>query len=148
MYKVRGKVKFVKKLTGNFRGMTIFPYILLSDKYVDPDNIPPKLLRHENTHIFQEVELALILFYIMYYALVVYYFPIAYVKYALPLRKSPDKTWWKVFKQRNGIAYYIAYRMIWFEREAYANDQDPDYLLTRKPYSFFKYWKKRPGNKY
>jgi hypothetical protein len=32
-----------------------------------------------------------------------------------------------------------AYRNISFEREAYANDKDPNYLKTRKRYAFLKY---------
>jgi hypothetical protein len=32
-----------------------------------------------------------------------------------------------------------AYRSISFEREAYANDKNPNYLKTRKRYAFLKY---------
>lgn len=35
-----------------------------------------------------------------------------------------------------------AYRRISFEREAYAHDQDLNYLLTRKRFASFEYWRK------
>ena len=56
-------------------------------------------------------------------------------------------------KEMLGIIFYIwyliewlirlpkgnAYRNISFEREAYANDKDPNYLNTRKVFAFLKY---------
>jgi len=36
-------------------------------------------------------------------------------------------------------SFHGAYRNIPFEKEAYANDQDPTYPLNRKPYSWRKY---------
>lgn len=146
--KVRGRPVFLKRLIGSYRGMTILPYIFFSKRAVDPNNIPPKLLRHENIHIQQELWWGLILFLVIYYITYVINFVIAYKRYTLKLKPSPGKTWWKVFKQRNGIASHAAYRMSFFEREAYANEWNETYLETRKLYNELKYLKKRESNKY
>ena len=67
-------------------------------------------LNHETIHIHQQRELLVIPFYLLY----------AYF-YLVGLIKFKDK-------QR-------AYFMIPFEQEAYANDQNLDYLKTRKSYA-------------
>ena len=92
-------------------GITLFPFILLRKKeYRQNEN----LINHEKIHIRQQLELLIIPFYIWY--LSEYY--INYLKY-----KNP----------------HLAYRNISFEREAYDNEQNPDYLKKRKLWSFLKY---------
>jgi hypothetical protein len=71
-------------------------------------------LNHETIHIHQQRELLVIPFYLLY----------AYF-YLVGLIKFKDK-------QR-------AYFMIPFEQEAYANDQNLDYLKTRKSYAWRRY---------
>ena len=74
----------------------------------------PILIRHESIHIKQQAELFVIFFYILY----LYDFVVGLITY------------------RNSFAAYINIR---FEQEAYNNQHDPNYLLTREPYSYRKY---------
>ena len=68
-------------------------------------------LNHETIHIHQQRELLVIPFYILYF----YYYLVGIIKYK-------DKQ--------------QAYYMIPFEQEAYANDQDLDYLKNRKRFAW------------
>lgn len=92
-------------------GITLFPFILLRKKELRQNEI---LINHEKIHLRQQLELLIIPFYIWY--LSEYY--IKYLKY-----KNPE----------------LAYRNISFEREAYANDQNLDYVKTRKFWGFISY---------
>lgn len=92
-------------------GITLFPFILLRKKELRHN---PILINHEKIHLRQQLELLIIPFYIWY--LSEYY--IKYLKY-----KNPE----------------LAYRNISFEREAYENDQNLDYLKNRKLWSFISY---------
>ncbi|MBV6878237.1 hypothetical protein NG800_001280 [Epilithonimonas ginsengisoli] len=92
-------------------GITLFPFILLRKKELRQNQ---SLINHEKIHLRQQLELLIIPFYIWY--LSEYY--IKYLKY-----KDPER----------------AYRNISFEREAYENDQNLDYLKTRKLWSFISY---------
>jgi len=92
-------------------GITLFPFILLRKKELRHNQI---LINHEKIHLRQQLELLIIPFYIWY--LSEYY--IKYLKY-----KDPER----------------AYRNISFEREAYENDQNLDYLKNRKWWSFISY---------
>lgn len=92
-------------------GITLFPFIFIQRKEDRNNKI---LLNHEKIHIRQQMELLIIPFYIWY--LSEYY--LKYLKY-----KNP----------------HLAYRNISFEREAYDNDQNLDYLKNRKFWSFISY---------
>ncbi len=92
-------------------GITLFPFILLRRKSDRHNEI---LINHEKIHIRQQLELLIIPFYIWY--LSEYY--LKYLKYRNP---------------------QLAYLNISFEREAYANEQNPNYLEKRKFWSFLKY---------
>lgn len=96
----------------NFVGMAIFPFILLRDK---KDKGDLHLVHHERIHIIQQLELLVIPFYMWY--------GIEYTYRLLQYKFDSHK----------------AYRNISFEREAYANEHDLDYLKKRKFYSFLKY---------
>lgn len=91
--------------------ITLFPVIILKDKYLKKDIV---LLNHEKIHLRQQIELFIIGFYIWY----VIEFLIRILKY---------KTWSE------------AYLNISFEREAYQNENDLDYLQSRSLFSFFRY---------
>lgn len=94
-----------------FAAITLFPFIILrSDTYKNDK----KLILHERIHLAQQKELLVIPFFLMYST----EFLVRLVFY-----RSRKK----------------AYRNISFEREAYANETNPQYLHTRKPYSFLKY---------
>ncbi len=101
--------KLLKKLKIN--GIAIFPFIFVSR----PEDKKNKVLvNHEKIHLRQQLELLMIFFYILYLA--EYY-------YHLWKLKNP----------------YLAYRQISFEKEAYANEHNLDYLNKRKFWSFRKY---------
>ncbi|WP_099372766.1 hypothetical protein [Sphingobacterium sp. 1.A.5] len=113
---MRGKVivsKFWTKFfsLGKAQAITIFPFIFL--KYHN-DKINKILINHERIHILQAIELLILPFYILYLT----EFMVRLIQY------------------RN---FTRAYLNISFEREAYENENNLDYLKTRKLYSFLKY---------
>ena len=95
------------------RGITIFPFIVLSYKQ-DRDNAV--LINHEKIHIRQQIELLVIPFF-LWYGLE---FLIRFVQYRN--RKT-------------------AYLNISFEREAYQNEKNLDYLKQRSFLGFIKFLK-------
>lgn len=97
-----------------YLGITIFPFVFLKFKHLKKNKV---LINHENIHLRQQVELFVILFYIIY----VFEFLI------------------RLIQHRN---WYLAYRNISFEREAYANEKDLNYLKSRSLYSVVRYIKK------
>ena len=94
-----------------FSGLTIFPFVIVSAKVDLSDKV---LMNHERIHLKQQLELAIVPFFIWYF-----------VEYLLRLIQ---------FRNRRK-----AYRNISFEREAYANEENMEYLEKRKFWSFFKY---------
>ena len=92
-------------------GITLLPFILLK-KPQDKNN--KILINHEKIHLRQQVELLVVFFYLWY--VIEYYY------------------WY--FRLRDG---YLAYKYISFEREAYAMEDNLDYLKKRKQWSFWKY---------
>jgi hypothetical protein len=92
------------------RGLTIFPFIIVSQKCDLKDKV---LVNHEKIHIRQQLELLILPFYIWY--LVDFIF--------------------QYYKYKNK---HEAYRNIIFEREAYQNEKQLDYLENRKLWSFLK----------
>lgn len=93
-------------------GITIYPFIILENKSLRKDKT---FINHEMIHLYQQAELLLFFFLLLYYL----EFLILLLKY---------KNW------------QHAYRNISFEREAYDNETNYDYLKTRKWFSFIKYW--------
>ena len=94
-----------------YRGLTFFPFVILKFAAAKDDKV---LLNHEMIHIRQQVELLILPFYIWYFL----DFGIKFLRY-----KDKNK----------------AYRNIIFEREAYSNENDLDYLKSRSFWSFLKY---------
>jgi len=93
----------------SFSAVTIYPFIFVRHDNCKSDFV---LINHEKIHIQQQKELLWIGFFIWY--LLEYFFKLIYY--------------------RNS---YIAYRNISFEKEAYANEYDLDYLKKRKSFSNF-----------
>lgn len=91
-------------------GITLFPFIILRDKQLKQDK---RILNHERIHIRQQVELLVLPFYVLYL-----------IEFIVRLIK---------YKNRRK-----AYLNISFEREAYKNDSDLNYLKNRKLWT----WKK------
>ncbi|QYJ69487.1 hypothetical protein K1I41_06400 [Flavobacterium litorale] len=95
-----------------YTSIALFPFILIRDyKYMEDKT----LINHEKIHLRQQAELLVLPFYIWY---VVAYL-LLYIKYQNHKR---------------------AYKSICFEREAYTNESELDYLPSRKPYNFINYF--------
>ncbi len=95
-----------------FRGITLFPFIFVRDENVKRNVF---VINHEKIHIRQQAELLVVFFYLIYG-----------VDYLIKLIKYKDKD--------------KAYRNIIFEREAYENQYNLEYLKNRK---WFAYWRKK-----
>jgi len=103
-------------LGGNTIGMTLYPFIFLKKSYFErfgsqKESRLKKTINHEKIHIKQQIELLVLPFYILYF---LFYF--------INLFKKGD-----------------AYRNIPFEKEAYANENDYEYVNKRKFFSWIKY---------
>jgi len=96
-----------------YRGMTIFPFVILRERKAAD---LPVLMNHERIHIRQQLELLVLPFFVLYVA-----------EYLVKLAQ---------FRNHDE-----AYRNICFEREAYENEKDPDYLKSRSFWRFLKYIK-------
>ena len=96
-----------------YTGMTIFPFVFLKRKSLKTDVV---LINHEKIHLKQQLELLIIPFYLFY----VLEFIVRFIQY---------KKW------------STAYRNISFEREAYYNEKDLNYLKTRSIWKFTHYFR-------
>jgi hypothetical protein len=92
--------------------MALFPFILIKRRQ---DFFNDQLVRHEQIHIRQQLELLILPFYLLY---LIHYL----VNFCIYF--NHDK----------------AYRNIVFEKEAYQNDQNVMYLSNRRAWSFLKYF--------
>ncbi len=92
--------------------ITLWPFIIVNPRWESA-----QLLRHERIHIVQQGELWVLGFYVIY-------------------------LWDWLRHLLSGSSAQLSYRMICFEREAYAHDEDEDYLDARGRHSWQKYfWK-------
>ncbi|MGS0748580.1 hypothetical protein [Halpernia sp. GG3] len=94
-------------------GIALFPFIVLKNTHDKNNKV---LLNHEKIHLRQQAEMIIIFFY-FWYVLEYYYLLIKF--------RSP----------------YLAYQNISFEREAYSNEHNLNYLKSRKLWNFTKYLK-------
>ncbi|APU09385.1 MULTISPECIES: hypothetical protein [Cellulophaga] len=95
----------------NYVGLSLWPFIILkSDALRDDDS----LINHEKIHLRQQLELLVLPFYIVYL-----------LEFLIRCLFYWDS--------------YRAYQNLSFEREAYFNEDNPNYLNERKPFSFIKY---------
>ena len=92
-------------------GMALFPFILVRERRFEFD---PVLINHEQIHFRQQLEMLIIPFYILYV-----------LNYLFNLVKYRDR--------------YEAYRQMYYEREAYTNERDMNYLKKRKMWAFLGY---------
>ena len=95
-----------------FRGITLFPFIIVSDTDLKQNAV---IINHEKIHIRQQIEMLILPFFIWYG-----------VEFLIK---------WIIYKDKS-----IAYRNISFEREAYANEKDLNYLKQRFFYRFMEYF--------
>lgn len=98
-------------LRKKFLGITLWPFIIVRDKTLLNDSV---FITHEKIHIRQQAEMLVVFFYVWYI-----------FEYLLRLVQ---------YKDRNK-----AYRNISFEREAYANEKDFNYLKKRSFWNFVYY---------
>lgn len=94
-----------------YAGITLYPFVFLKNKTLKSNAV---LLNHERIHLKQQLELLIIPFYIWYGLEFLYRF-------------IQFKNW------------QMAYRNISFEKEAYLNEKDLQYLKKRKFWRFLKY---------
>ena len=94
-----------------YAGMTVFPFVILKSKYYLENKTT---INHEKIHIRQQLELLVLPFYILYFG----------------------NLFLNLLIYRN---FQEAYRNIIFEREAYANEKNLDYLKSRSFWSFLKF---------
>lgn len=99
--------------TGNYVGLALWPFILLKSPRLREDDV---LLNHERIHLRQQLELLVLPFYIWYVL-----------------------EWCFRFLQLGDG--YRAYRAISFEKEAYSEEGNLEYLQKRKPWAFFRYYR-------
>ncbi|MCB9032952.1 MAG: hypothetical protein H6553_03865 [Chitinophagales bacterium] len=95
----------------NIAGITIFPFIFIKSKGLANDQV---FVNHERIHIHQQLELFILFFYLWYS-----------IEYFI-----------RLIQYRNAN---LAYKNISFEREAYANEKNQQYILDRKIWAFIKY---------
>jgi hypothetical protein len=91
-------------------GMAIFPFILLKNERLKHDK---EIINHEKIHLRQQLELLILPFYILYL-----------INYLINLIKYKN--------------HDLAYRKIIFEQEAYANEQNLNYLKNGSLYGWIR----------
>ncbi len=101
-------VKQIKHL--GISGITLFPFIILRDMALKQDK---RIMNHERIHIRQQLELLVLPFYLLY----LIEFGVGFIKY------------------KNRME---AYMNISFEKEAYKNDVNLNYLNDRKWWAWVK----------
>lgn len=94
-----------------YRGLTLFPFVFVKNR-LDRENIV--FINHEAIHLRQQLEMLIFLFFIWYF-----------LEYLF-----------RLIQYRNSN---LAYRNISFEREAYANEFNFDYLKDRPFFGFVKF---------
>lgn len=122
-------------------GITLFPFIILRKKYRDDPRYRDRLektINHESIHIKQQQEIIIPSFVI----LIILNFIVGFVSWWLiPVLGYLSFYVWYVLEWVFKLFKYgtDSYRNISFEREAYINETNPDYLKTRIRWNFFKY---------
>lgn len=96
-----------------YSGMALFPFILLKERR-DVSNAV--MLQHEKIHLRQQLEMLILPFFIWYG-----------IEFFIRILQYRDK--------------HLAYQNISFEREAYANESQKDFLQKRGFWNFLNYLK-------
>jgi hypothetical protein len=95
-----------------FRGLTFFPFVFLKNKEDELDKV---FVNHEKIHLRQQIELLVFPFYVWYG-----------IEFLIR---------WIITKEKN-----VAYRNISFEKEAYTNEKDLNYIESRSFWKFLNYF--------
>jgi len=108
--KVKKLGRFLRLFLGSsVIGITLAPFGIYLAEKYHSND---NVVNHESIHWKQQLEMLIIFFYLWYF-----------IEWVI-----------KLFTVTGS-----AYRELSFEREAYDNEDNLDYLKTRKPYSWFKY---------
>jgi hypothetical protein len=94
-----------------YQGITFFPFIIVADQYLKQNQV---MVNHEKIHIRQQLELLILPFFLWYG-----------IEFLIR---------WIICKNKNS-----AYRNISFEKEAYENEKDLNYLKQRSFWNFLRY---------
>lgn len=94
-----------------YLGIVVFPFIFLKNRDLKSNSV---LINHERIHLKQQLELLVLPFYILYCL-------------EFLIRFVWLRDWHK------------AYMRISFEKEAYVNEKDLNYIKSRSYYSFLNY---------
>jgi len=94
-----------------YRGMAVFPFVLVKYAF---DKMNKTFVNHEKIHLRQQLEMLILPFFIWYF-----------LEYLI-----------RLIQYKNAA---LAYQNISFEREAYANETDFNYLKNRTFFQFLKY---------
>lgn len=97
-----------------YNGLTLFPFVFIRNNL---DKTNKTLINHEKIHIKQQIQMLILPFFVWYG-----------VEYLFRLIQFQNKN--------------TAYRNISFEREAYANEQNLNYLKEMPFWGFLNYLKK------
>nr|WP_296351601.1 hypothetical protein [Winogradskyella sp.] len=97
-----------------FVGLTVFPFMFLKSETLKRNNV---LINHEKIHLRQQLELLIVPFFIIYG-----------IEFLVRLIQ---------YKSRK-----VAYRNMSFEREAYQNEGDLNFLQKRAFWNFIYFFKK------
>lgn len=95
-----------------FEGLTLWPVIILKHDDLKEDVV---LLNHERIHLKQQLELLIVPFYILYF-----------LEWLVG-----------IIRYKNA---HLAYRNISFEKEAYHNEENLNYLKNRSLFGSFRYF--------
>lgn len=94
-----------------FTGIALFPFIFLKYANLKEDAL---LVNHERIHLRQQQELLILLFFVFYV-----------IEF--------------IFRLMQYRSLYLAYKNISFEREAYRNEKDLNYIKSRSFWGFVGY---------
>ncbi|MGI9547736.1 MAG: hypothetical protein ACR2MM_10890 [Flavobacteriaceae bacterium] len=95
----------------NYVGLSLWPFIILKNTDLKRDLV---LINHEKIHLQQQKELLIIPFYLLYFI-----------------------EW--IIRSLLYFDFYKGYQNISFEREAYFNEKNLNYLNQRPAFGFLKY---------
>ena len=98
-----------------FYAISFFGLLFVRDEKGEKKPVSKATVNHETIHYYQQKEMLFIFFFLWYF-----------IEWAV-----------KLFKY--GVKDNKAYYNLSFEREAYINEHNQNYLATRKPFSWWKY---------
>lgn len=107
----------------SFSAITLGVFVIFKNRSIATDRV----VNHEHIHVKQQVELLFIGMWLLY--------ALSYIFNRIKLlvgKELPVRTYWNT-------SHMKAYRNIIFEREAYGNDNNLDYIKNRKSFAWLAY---------